>query len=215
MRAVPGVETDVRTSGKALKTSRSVGIRKSFGWCPSSFTSPSAAPLNGYAAESSPWTALLPGTNQCAASSARSWSRVMSLTKPVPFVVSSTVLLWMTTRWPSAVDWMSSSSMSAPRATDSSKAYIVFMGNSCSPPECAMFMTRRSSHGFGEVWQDQFFLAWPRLSVLASAAPAGPAAAVSAAASVRAPALARERTRPMAVNVLSRAAPRQTREDEM
>lgn len=92
---------------------------------------------------------------------------------------------------------------------------IVFMGNSCSPPECAMFMTRRSSHGFGEVWQDQFFLAWPRLSVLASAAPAGPAAAVSAAASVRAPALARERTRPMAVNVLSRAAPRQTREDEM
>ena len=38
--------------------------------------------------------------------------------------------------------------MSAPARTARLNAYIVLEGNSDSPPWCAMFSTRRSSHGF-------------------------------------------------------------------
>jgi hypothetical protein len=67
----------------------------------------------------------------------------------VPLVVSSTVALWITTRRLSLVDWMSSSIMSEPTFTARLNAYIVFVGASRSPPECAMFSTRCSSQSTG------------------------------------------------------------------
>lgn len=73
---------------------------------------------------------------------ARSCSIVKSATRPVWSVESSTVASWITARSPSAVSCTSSSSMSAPSSSARSKAYIVFIGASSSPPEWAMFITR-------------------------------------------------------------------------
>ena len=63
----------------------------------------------------------------------------------MPFVVRSTFQSCMTTNWSSFVRLTSSSSVSAPAASASLNAYIVFDGNSSSPPWWAMLMNVRSS----------------------------------------------------------------------
>jgi hypothetical protein len=64
----------------------------------------------------------------------RSCASVNDATVPWPFVVRSTVVSCMTTTCPSFVTPTSSSSMSAPTWSERLKAYIVFDGNSSSPP---------------------------------------------------------------------------------
>jgi hypothetical protein len=72
---------------------------------------------------------------------------VNDATVPWPLVVRSTVVSCMTTTWPSLVTPTSSSSMSAPTWMERSNAYIVFEGNSSSPPWWAMSSGVVSIHG--------------------------------------------------------------------
>src|SRR5918999_1947353 len=102
-----------------------------------------------------------PFANQYAASSRRIWRSVRDSIRPLPFVVRSSVTSCETTTLPSLVTPTSSSSMSAPAATERLNAYSVFDGNSSSPPWWAMLRTRSSSQGFG---------AWAAAGVTAASA---------------------------------------------
>ncbi len=85
--------------------------------------------------------------NQYAASRACTWANVMFETVPVPFVVLSTVVLWITTGTPSEVICRSRSSIDTPALAAWPNAYNVECGFSSSPPACAKATTRRVSHG--------------------------------------------------------------------
>ena len=66
----------------------------------------------------------------------------------MPFVLPSTVVSCMTMTFRSFVTPMSSSSMSAPAAMALRNAYIVFDGDSSSPPWWAMLMAFGSRQRF-------------------------------------------------------------------
>jgi hypothetical protein len=69
-----------------------------------------------------------PGTPSTSALQRRSWASVLSTTRPLQFVVRSSVGSWMTTGTPSAVSLMSNSSGSRCSAA-TPKAGRVFSGN--------------------------------------------------------------------------------------
>ncbi len=94
-------------------------------------------------------------------------------TSPLPFVVRSTVESWITASLSSAVEWMSTSSMSEPSFIERSNAYIVAEGASSSPPWWVMLSVRSSIQSVGPA------AAGAAVKSKASSVPSGERAAAS------------------------------------